>query len=52
MSKEKKTDVMASKKGRNIQPAVPATMFSPFDEMERWLEGAFPTLRQRYFRGG
>lgn len=52
MSKEKKTDVTASKKERSIQHVDPASMFSPFGEMERWFEGAFPTLRQRYFRGG
>jgi len=27
-------------------------MFSPFDELERWFEGAFPMLRQRRFGGG
>jgi len=52
MSKEKKTDVTASKKERSIRHVDPASMFSPFGEMERWFEGAFPTLRQRYFRGG
>ena len=52
MSKEKKTDVTASKKERNIQHVVPASIFSPFGEMERWFESAFPTLRQRHFRGG
>ena len=41
MSKEKKTDVTASKKGRNIQHAVPASMFSPLGEMGRWLKVHF-----------
>ena len=52
MSNKKKTGITASKKGQNIQRAAPASIFSPFGEMERWFEGAFPALMQRYFRGG
>jgi hypothetical protein len=40
-----------SYKDQNVQHAVPASMFSPFDELERWFEGAYPTLRQRRILG-
>jgi HSP20 family protein len=52
MSKEKKTEATAEKQGQNIQRAAPASMFSPFDEMDRWFEGAFPARWRRRFRGG
>ncbi len=51
MSKVKKTEVATSKKGQNVQHAAPAYMFSAFDALERWFEGAYPTLRQRRILG-
>jgi hypothetical protein len=51
MSKVKKTEVATSKKSQNVQHAAPAYMFSAFDELERWFEGAYPTLRQRRILG-
>jgi HSP20 family protein len=52
MSKEKKTEATAAKQGQNIQRAAPASMFSPFEEMEHWFGGAFPARWRRRFRGG
>ncbi|MFW2371507.1 MAG: Hsp20/alpha crystallin family protein [Gammaproteobacteria bacterium] len=52
MNDKKKTDVTASKKGQDIQHVTPRSMFNPFEEMEHWLENAFPARWRRRFRGG
>jgi len=42
MAKEDTKEIQRSEAGRSVEPARPVRAISPFDEMERLLENAFP----------
>lgn len=49
MNDKNKTEVTTGEKKQGIQHAAQASFYSPFNEMERWFEGAFPARWGRRF---
>jgi HSP20 family protein len=47
MNDKSKTEVATEKKAKGLQTAAPESFFSPFNDMDRWFEDAFPARMRR-----
>lgn len=47
MNDKNKTEVATEKNAKDMQTAAPESFFSPFNDMDRWFEDAFPARMRR-----